>query len=92
MRHPSEFRAGGRQLGSDAVLELLPGCRSTDRNEERCFPGLQKQEPRGHSRRLGNGDHNFSANVAGLDMAHSFCSFVQRVGAVDDGNYCAALD
>ena len=27
-----------RQLGSDAVLELLPGCRSRDNGEFRCCP------------------------------------------------------
>jgi hypothetical protein len=29
----------------------------------------------GHPRRLGNGDHDFAANVAGLDMANSFYDF-----------------
>ena len=45
----------------------------------------------GHPRRLDNGDHDFAANVAGLDVAHSLCSFAQRIGTVDNWNHCASL-
>jgi hypothetical protein len=54
--------------------------------------GFPKPGDLGHPRRLGNGDHDFAANVAGLDMANSFCDFAQRVGAVDNGNHCSSLD
>ena len=42
--------------------------------------------------RLGNGDNDFAANMAGLDMANSFCDFAQRVGAVNNGNHGSSLD
>lgn len=41
---------------------------------------------------LGNVDHDFATNVAGLDMTQGRCGFAQRVGAVDNGNHFASLD
>jgi|NGEPerStandDraft_6_1074524.scaffolds.fasta_scaffold138955_2 hypothetical protein len=54
--------------------------------------GSPKPRDLGRPGRLGNGDHDFASNVAGLDMANSFHDFAQRVGAVDNGRHCSPLD
>jgi hypothetical protein len=68
-----------------------PVCLSTAHNWQHCsrVPKTGGLGQRGH---LGNGDHDFAVNMAGLDMTNSFCDFAQRVDAVDNGNHGSSLD
>ena len=54
---------------------------------------LRSQDRRpGERKRLGNGDNDFAANMAGLDMTNSFCYFAQTVGAVDNGTHGSSFN
>jgi len=61
-------------------------------DQQYCFSGHAKNREPGHLGRLGNGDHDFAAGVAGFDMTNSFCYFGQRIGSIDHGAHFPCLN